>query len=258
VAFGLPFLVDAATFALAAALVATLTGDFRPTNPEPEGERASWRADLAEGVRWLWSHRLLRSMALVLGGLNLLAFVEASVYVLFAQEVLDVGPTGYGILALGAAGGGVLGATFGAKVSESLGSGPALHLAIVVSGVAPLLIFLFPNAALYFVAMAAATFFGVVWNIVTVALRQSVIPDHLLGRVNSVYRFIGWGVMPIGSLLGGVIVAVGDVSASRDVALRLPWLVAAIGHGLLLLYALPRLTTAAIEAARPQAPSGMG
>lgn len=260
VAFGLPFLVDAATFGLAAALVATLTGNFRPARTEAlqPAEATSWRTELAEGVRWLWSHHPLRSMALVLGGLNLLAFVEASVYVLFAQEVLDVGPTGFGILAIGAAGGGVLGALLGARVSSAVGPGPALHLTVLVSGLAPLAVFLFPYAPLYFVAMAVATFFGVVWNIITVAFRQSVIPDHLLGRVNSVYRFIGWGVMPIGSLLGGVIVAVADTMSSRDMALRLPWLVAAIGHGLLLIFAYPRLTTAKIEETRAQAPSGIG
>ena len=46
---------------------------------------------------------------------------------------------------------------------------------------------------------------GVTWNVVTVSLRQAIIPDELLGRVNSVYRFLGWGMMPIGAALGGII-----------------------------------------------------
>ena len=45
---------------------------------------------------------------------------------------------------------------------------------------------------------------SVVWNVITVSLRQSPIPDQLLGRVNSVYRFVGWGTIPLGSLLGGI------------------------------------------------------
>jgi MFS family permease len=257
VAFGLPFLVDAATFGLAAALVALLVGEFRPVRQSPviggTESRASWRVELMEGLRWLWSHRLLRALAISLGGLNLLALVEGAVYVLFAQEVLDVGPTGYGLLALGTAGGGVLGAMFAAPLSGRLGTGPSLQLTVAVSAAAPLAIFLWPDPFVYFVAMAMVTFVGVVWNVITVAFRQAIIPDHLLGRVNSVYRFIGWGVMPIGSLLGGAIVAWTGSGASRDTALRMPWLVAAVGHALLLVYVGPRLTSAAMARARADA-----
>ena len=57
--------------------------------------------------------------------------------------------------------------------------------------------------------LAAFMFVGTLWNVITVSFRQSVIPDHLLGRVNSVYRFFGWGMMPIGAALGlGGIVAI--------------------------------------------------
>ena len=47
------------------------------------------------------------------------------------------------------------------------------------------------------------TLLALLWNVITVSLRQTIIPDELLGRVNSVYRFFGWGMMPLGSLLGG-------------------------------------------------------
>ena len=69
-------------------------------------------------------------------------------------------------------------------------------------------------------------FTGILWNVITVSLRQAVIPDRLLGRVNSVYRFFGWGMMPIGSLIGGALVAVLDGPLSREWALRMPWIVA--------------------------------
>ena len=63
-------------------------------------------------------------------------------------------------------------------------------------------------------------FTGVLWNVITVSLRQTIIPDRLLGRVNSVYRFFGWGAIPIGGLIGGVLVAVLDGPLSRESALR--------------------------------------
>ena len=72
-------------------------------------------------------------------------------------------------------------------------------------------------------------FIAVLWNVITVSLRQAVIPDRLLGRVNSVYRFFGWGAIPIGALLGGVLVAVLDGPLSREWALRMPWIVAGVG-----------------------------
>jgi len=76
----------------------------------------------------------------------------------------------------------------------------------------------------------------VVWNVVTVSLRQSVIPDHLLGRVNSVYRFLGWGGMPVGALIGGLL--------ASSYGLRAPFWV---GGGCLLaasVIATPRLLSA--------------
>ena len=88
------------------------------------------------------------------------------------------------------------------------------------------------------------------WNVITVSLRQAVIPDHLLGRVNSVYRFLGWGMMPIGALIGGVVVAVADSFVDRQQALRAPFLLALISNLALLAFATRKLTTAKIEAVR--------
>jgi hypothetical protein len=81
-------------------------------------------------------------------------------------------------------------------------------------------------------------------------LRQTIIPDHLLGRVNSVYRFFAWGMMPIGSVAGGLLVLVADATLSREWALRLPTLIGGALHVVLFAYAAPKLTTAKIDAAR--------
>ena len=97
---------------------------------------------------------------------------------------------------------------------------------------------------------AVGTFTAVVWNVITVSLRQSIIPDRLLGRVNSVYRFLGWGMMPIGSLVGAVVVGVADQYTTRELALRLPFVIAVVGYLALLAFGSRRLTTARIEAAR--------
>ena len=101
--------------------------------------------------------------------------------------------------------------------------------------------------------LGAYMFVAVLWNVITVSFRQTVIPDQLLGRVNSVYRFFGWGMMPIGAALGGLVVLVSDAFWSREFAQRMPWFVAGALTIALFAYAGPRLTTAKFAEARAAA-----
>jgi hypothetical protein len=96
-------------------------------------------------------------------------------------------------------------------------------------------------------------FVAVLWNVITVSLRQTIIPDRLLGRVNSVYRFFGWGAIPIGALIGGALAAGLDGPVSREWALRATLIVPGIAHAFVAIFALPRLTTAKMNAARAEA-----
>ena len=101
--------------------------------------------------------------------------------------------------------------------------------------------------------MFVMMFTAVLWNVITVSLRQTIIPDRLLGRVNSVYRFFGWGAISIGGMLGGVLVAVLDGPLSRDAALRAAWIVPGVAQLVVAVVAMPRLTTAKMDAARAAA-----
>ncbi|HVR76755.1 MAG TPA: hypothetical protein VMS99_00020 [Acidimicrobiia bacterium] len=100
---------------------------------------------------------------------------------------------------------------------------------------------------------AISSFFVVLWNIITVSLRQSLIPDRMLGRANSVYRFLGWGMIPVGAFLGGVKVAGAELVLGREWALRAPFIFAALVQAALFSYALPRLSSAKIDAAKARA-----
>jgi MFS family permease len=106
-----------------------------------------------------------------------------------------------------------------------------------------------------FLMLAVETFTAVVWNVITVSFRQSIIPDELLGRVNSVYRFFAWGMMPIGSIIGGMVVAFFTPLVGRSDALRWPFYLTAIIYAVLLVYAIPRLSTARLEAAQAEVTS---
>ena len=149
--------------------------------------------------------------------------------------------------------GGVLGSVTASKVSEKIGQGASLFTTLIVSSFTLLVTGLTSSPLLVWVMFAIGSYVAVLWNVITVALRQTIIPDHLLGRVNSVYRFFAWGMMPIGSVLGGLIVAVTDVFSTRELALRMPFIFAAAVYLLVYFFALPRLNTSRIEEAKTDA-----
>jgi len=247
--FALPFLFDAGTFAVAAGLVFLLTGEFRTHREGSPGE-VQWRKEIAAGFGWLWRHPLLRPMAIILGLLNGLGMVSFATFVLFAQEVLGVDAFVFALLGTGGAVGGVVGSLAAPKISARLGSGTSLHLTLVASAVTTLVIGLTSWWVVVWLMVIIGTFAGVLWNVITVSLRQTIIPDELLGRVNSVYRFFGWGMIPIGLAIGGFLVSTTEAAANRELALRMPWLVAAAAYTVLFFYAAPRLTTDRLETAR--------
>nr|WHW29289.1 putative MFS transporter [uncultured bacterium] len=248
-AFSVPFFVDAVTFALSAVLITMIPASR--TAPKPAGTEAkSWREDLVEGFRWLWGHELLRPMAIILGLLNMLFTMSGATLVLFAQEVLKTDATEFAILGTGGAVGGVLGGWTGSWVASKIGSGPSLALTLIGGGTTSIIIGFASSWPLVWVMTSISMFVAVLWNVITVSLRQTIIPDHLLGRVNSVYRFFAWGMMPIGAFLGGVVVLVTEATASRELALRMPWFFAGVAQFVLLVGVTRLLTTDKIESAR--------
>ncbi|MGH8928705.1 MAG: MFS transporter [Acidimicrobiia bacterium] len=254
IAFSLPFFVDAGTFAVSAAMLGLLAGSFRPSIAIGTEQRSkSFLVELKEGFRWLWSHSLLRTLAIALGLANALSNMTFATLVLFAQEILGLDATGYGLLASGAAAGGVVGSLVAATISKRLGPGPSLAATFVIIAATSAVIGLTSSAVLVWGMFAIATVSVVVWNVITVSLRQAIIPDRLLGRVNSVYRFFGWGMMPLGLFLGGLLVEGVTNVFNREVGLRSPYFLAAALELALLAFAFPRLTTEKIEAARAAA-----
>jgi MFS family permease len=255
IALALPFFVDAGSFAVAAVLVFAIGGSFRPQSAEP---RASMRAELAEGFRWLWRHRLLRSLAVILGVLNGVGMLAQATYVLFAQEVLGLGAAGFGALLTAFAVGGVVGSLAAARVAKAFGPGPALFATLLGYAVTFPVVAITSEGWVVWAMFVLQSFLALVWNVITVSLRQSLIPDRLLGRVNSVYRFFGWGMIPIGTALGGAVVAMSEaLGATRETALRIPFWVAAAVLLVVYLLALPRIGTPQIEEARREAAGEM-
>ena len=250
IAIFLPFFVDAVTFFIAAVLIAVMKPTVKSFKPEEKSGKINFRAEIKEGFRWLWQHELLRPMAIILGLVNGIAALSGAIFILFAQEVLDTTVFIFAVLGTAAAVGGILGGLLGPKVSAKIGRGRSLALALFTMPLMALLIGFSSLWYLVWVFVALETFTAVLWNVVTVSLRQSLIPSHLLGRVNSVYRFFAWGTIPIGTLLGGTLVSVLQSGLGREMAFRSVYFTGAALGFALFLYAIRVLTEAKIEEAR--------
>ena len=253
-AFSLPFFVDAASFFAAAALVWSIPGRFHAERPDDHVQKP-WKTELAEGLRWLWANDLLRSMCIILGFMNLASTLSGSVLVLFAQEILHVGPLVFTVMGFGFAAGAAIGGNLAPWMSKRFGSGTCLAMTLGSSAATSLLVGLSSWWLVVMILWTIGATLGATWNVITVSLRQSIIPPHLLGRVNSVYRFFAWGMMPIGAAIGGVTVAVVSQFADRSVALRCAFLLDGAIYLCLFIVGRSKLTTAKLEAARAAAPA---
>lgn len=207
-----PFAVDAVSFAVSALLLATLPGRFRAAGPAPgpagaSGSRPTLRADIAEGVRWLLGHRVLRTICWLLAIENIVEMAGFAMLVLLAQDVLGLDARGYGLLVACLAVGGVLGGAVAARVHRRLGDQGSVVGSILLMAAAWAVL---AATARPVVAGAGVALYGLAavwWNVVTISFRQAVVPERLQGRVNSAYRLVSWGTLSIGAAAGGAVVA---------------------------------------------------
>ena len=248
VAAWLPFLADAVSFAAGAGLVASIRGRFAPDGGAAAGAAGrSMAAEIAEGLRFLFGHRLLRAAVLLVSASNLAVMAGEAILVLFATDELGLDGRGYGLLLAAVALGGLPGSLLAHRVAERVPPGP-LIVGGVLAGAAAMACFgLATDPWLAGAAYAATGAVWGVWNVTLLSLRQAIVPDRLMGRVVGAIRLIGFGSIPIGALLGGVV--------ARQLGLRAPFLLGAAVLALAALAAAPVVTTGAIKAARVGASS---
>jgi MFS family permease len=241
-----PFLVDALSFVASSALVATIRGHFRPQGAA-DAQRVSLRVEIAQGLRWLLAHRLLRALAVLVGLMNLASIAGQAIMVLFVQELLGLGSVGYGLLLAAHGVGGVLGSLVATRLGRHADTATLLLSAVVIRAVAWLVFAVVSNA---WIAGAMLTIWGMagaIFGVVGASLRQAIVPDPLMGRVVSAFRVLGYGAVPVGAILGGVV--------ARTLGLRAPFLLAAAVLVVAALMALPAVNASAVAAARAAAES---
>jgi len=225
-----PFALNALALATAATLMFAVTGDFAP---DRTNQSRNWRHELQQGLTFLRNAPLLRHLAAITGVWNLLHQMVVIALVLHVQEVLGLQAWAYGLILAAGAAGGIAGGVVADRIVRMFGPGPTAQWMVFASAVAFAAIPFAPNGFALAFVLAAFEFTGIIWNTVSVSYRQRIIPDKLLGRVNSIYRLLAWGMMPIGLLLSGVIVRITETIMSRPEALSMPFLAAAIGAALL-------------------------
>lgn len=199
-------------------VTAVLVGAIRVAEPPPDRQAARHLGrEIGEGLRFVFGHRVLRLNALC-GTLAMLSETALlAVQPLFLVHELGLRPGWYGLVIAGTAIGGLAGSLVAYRVIGRLGTARSLWLPAAVS--APLVL-LAPLAGpgwrvlLYPLGLSLGWAGWAVQNVAQVSYRQSVTPERLLGRMNATVRFLMWGAMPLGGLLGGGLATLAGVRAA--------------------------------------------
>jgi MFS family permease len=201
---GLAFGTPALLWVAAIGMLLLVRGRFTTDHPRT----TTIRADIAEGLRFLRGSTLLRTLAVMVGGFNFASSAVFTVFVVYAvgpASAMKLTDPGYGLLLTASALGSVFGTFLAEPAERLLGRSRALTLTIVGS----LLTVATPAFTTNSVIIGAGFFVGgitvSIWNVITVSLRQRVTPQRLLGRLNSAYRLLAWGTMPLGAAAAGII-----------------------------------------------------
>jgi MFS family permease len=214
-------LVDALSFLWSASWVAAIKA--RVPKPERKPDRHLGR-EVAEGLRFVLGNRLLRAISICTGTGNFFTSMIFAVFYVFLARNLHLSAGVIGVFSAMAAVGGLIGSLIASRLAARLGQGPTICLSAVVFA-APMLVYPFVHRdwTLGLLVAAQLTFWsaGVVYNITQVSFRQGLCPPHLLGRMNATIRFMVWGTMPLGALLGGIL--------GSALGVRETMLIAAIG-----------------------------
>jgi MFS family permease len=244
VAIALAIGVSGGLYAVAAAALVPLAGTFRPAR---QPDRRLW-AEITDGLRFLWGHRLLRILAVIVFVMNIGWAGWLAIMVLYAVAPGPMGltPFGYGLLFTTMGVGGVVGTVITAPALRLLGRRWAIGVDILGTVVMLATPALTTNAwmvgAAAFVGGAGAT----MWGVVVTSIRQQAVPDALLGRVSSAFRLFSLGAGTVGAALAGALAQLAGLRAvfATSAALAI----------LLLVPFFAEITNEALESARQPAP----
>lgn len=219
ISIALPFYFSTTGFVLAALLLAffPFKNDLSPKREAgEETERLGLRGDIKFALNYLYNDKNLFSIVVITTSIGFFYSLSNAIAPLFVLKELDVEPAFFGVVLAIQGIGALVGSIMAPVASKALGRGRALALNLFLASVMIVFTGIAPNVY-YFIAISVVIGFTIsVWNILLMSLYQSLIPAHLYGRIHGARRTIVWGLMPIGSVIGGFIAKGG---------LRLPFLI---------------------------------
>ena len=196
--------VPTALWIVAAAALLLVRGSFRVER----AQRTTLRSDIAEGLRFLWRHRILRTFTVMVGLFNFTSGATLAIFVLYAvgpASAMGLSEQAYGWLLATFAGGSLAGSFAAEWIERILGRSHTLALGFLAGALSVGVPALTTNPFLIGAAFLAGGAGIIISNIVMVSLRQQITRNRLLGRVNSAHRLVAWGTKPLGAAAGGLL-----------------------------------------------------
>jgi hypothetical protein len=222
-----PFAIvaDALSFFISGAFLSAIRRrDDKPARRlNADGRPTSIRSDIAEGLRYVLGNPYLRPIAACTGTSNLFSAALFGIFPVLIWHELRLPPAFFGTVVGLASVGFLVGAALSNRLPRIIGVGPTIVISAALSSPAMLLVTLTPAA----LDWAAVTLFvgwfftglaQVVYNVAQISLRQAITPLDMQSRMNATMRFIVWGTIPVGSLMGGVMASVMPVRTALIVA----------------------------------------
>jgi len=198
-----PFVADAISYVVSIVSLMLIRTPFRAARPAQA--KTNLRGEIGEGLRWLWGQPLIRYMAFLTGSINLVNAGTGLVVILLAQD-LGARPVDIGLIFSIGGIGGILGSLVGGRVQKRFTFGQAIIALMWIEALLFPLYAIVPQYLLLGVVFALIYFIGPIYNVVQFSYRLALIPDALQGRVNSTFRLLAFGMMPIGAALSGFLI----------------------------------------------------
>lgn len=207
-------LLDALSFVMSGGLIFWIRKREPKREPAADAGRspvAGLRAEIAEGLHYVIGHPYLRYIAASTGLSNLFSNIGFATFAVFAYRTLELTPLTVGVIGGLGSVGILVGALVAGRIAERIGVGRTILWSMILSGPTTLIAAAAqPDTAvpLLIASIFVGSFASVVYNINQVSLRQAITPERIQGRMNATMRFLVWGTIPLGQIIGGLVASV--------------------------------------------------